>query len=396
MTAEFHRISLRVPFAASVVLRGGRNARDVVCFARTAADLRVVAPEDLPVVVVATDLSKGRPDETRYAGFDGDLWLPVGDGEDALPAERVLALLAEGDPMLGAGMRNPFHDTGIRRHAPASVAAAKPLEEMVVRRVETEDREEVLARAARVAGDFLLCTDGSVWRRSVGPFLHCAPDRPVAVVAARHDLPSGRGANFSLDPIEKAWNPALPGAHFGVLRLAEALEHAGTEYGILADGIAGAFEILDEEHIPDHDAVVAARAAADLETGSWIRLQSLLAPPEQAAAGRTALAAAAAIHGLPVDAFGQRFGGFRLPQGAPHPGPETLVAAVDAVRGYFADASTESGSVGRKASNGQWREHFERLRGDAHRRFDVYERERLPSFEAAPDLGFGLLEGPRP
>ena len=396
MTAEFHRISLRVPYAASVVPRGGRNAQDVVCFAQAAADLRVVAPEDLPVVVVATDLATGRPHETRYAGFDRDLWLPVRDGEDALPVERVLALLAGGDPMLGAGMRNPFHDTGIRRHAAASVAAARPLEEMIVRRIETEDRDEVLARAARVAGDFLLCTDGSVWRRSVGPFLHCAPDRPVAVVAARHDLPSARGANFSLDPNGKASNPAAPGAHFGALRLAEALEHAGTEYGVHADHIEGAVEILDQGFVPDHDAVMAARAAADLETGSWIRLQSLLAPPELAAAARTALAAAAAIHGLPVEAFGQRFGGFRLPQGAPRPGPETLVAAVDAVQGFFADASTESGSVGRRGSNGQWREHFERLRGDAHRRFDVYERERLPIFEAAPDLGFGLPEGPRP
>lgn len=378
MTEDIRRIRLRVPFSASVFVRGAKRARDVVCLVETAADLPVLRPEDLPTAVIATAVDGEGFVETRYAGFRGDLWLPMSTGGAPVGAEQALAGLASGHSTLAAGLVNPFHGAGLRPYGSAQAACAVPLEELVVRRVETDDRDAVLARAARLADDLLLCTDGTIWRRSVGPFLHARPDGPVAVVAGGHDLPAGSGA------------------HFGARRLAEALDFAAAEHGVAADGIAGAVEILDADHIPDHDALVAARAAADIEAGGWIRLAMLLAPRGQVEAGHAALVAAAAIHGLPVHAFGQRQGGFRLPQGTPDPGPEALVAAVDAVRGFFADVSTSSGSEGRRGSNLMWREHFETRKGAACRRFDVYERDRLPSVEAAPDLGFDLPDGPRP
>lgn len=377
MTEDVRRIRLRVPFSASVLMRGAKRARDVVCLAETAVDLPVVRPQDLTTAVVAITADGGGDAETRYAGHAGDLWLPLLADGRPVSVEQALVGLASGNPTLAAGLGNPFHEAGLRPYDAAQAAYAAPLEEMVIRRVETEDREAVLARAAHLADDFLLCTDGTIWRRSTGPFLLARPDGPVAVVASRHDLPAG------------------PGTHFGARRLAEAIEFAAMEYGVRADGIDGAVQILDADHIPDHDPLVAARAAADSEVGSWIRLTMLLAPHEQVEVGQAALKAAAAIHGLPVAVFGQRHGGFRTPLGIPAPGPEVLVSAVDAVRGFFADISTSTGSEGRKGSNLMWREHYESRKGAACRRFDVHERERLPSVEVAPDLGFGLPEGPR-
>ena len=42
MTEDIRRIRLRVPFSASVFVRGAKRARDVVCLVETAADLPVL------------------------------------------------------------------------------------------------------------------------------------------------------------------------------------------------------------------------------------------------------------------------------------------------------------------------------------------------------------------
>ncbi|WP_408903364.1 hypothetical protein [Methylobacterium radiotolerans] len=393
--ANVERAVVRVPYRAEVFRRGAKNPKTMVFLADLAVGLRSVSPEAFVTAVVATVGSEGGPVETRYAGYEGDLWLPLVRNGARIPSETVLRQLATGSALLDDGIGNPFHDTGISAYPRSETSRAVPIEEAFVREILATERDEVMARAARLAGDFLLATDGTVWRRSVGPFHLARPGQPVTVVAATHDLPVGRGADWSMGPSAAAARPSLQGAFFGAARAEEAVEHAATEYGA-GDGIVlGTIEILEPGFLPDHDALIAARAVTDAECAGMIRRSTLLAPDHLVAAGRAALATAARIHDLPVQAYGQRIGGARAPAGSPRPDAESLVAAVDAVRSFFADDLSATGIPSRQAMNQDWRAFFEEKRGDECRRFDVYERDRLAVDEAAPDLGLHA-EGPRP
>jgi hypothetical protein len=393
--ANVERTVVRVPYRAEVLRRGAKNPKTMTFLADLAVGLRVLPSESFGTAVIATVQAEDGAKETRYAGFEGDLWLPLVRDGKPVPAEIVLRQFATGSALLDHGIGNPFHQTGMAAHSRDAAAGAVPIEEALVREIRSTDREEVLGRAARLAKDFVLAMDGTVWRRSVGPFHLARPNETVAVVAATHDLPAGRGADWSLGPCAAGSRPSLQGAYFGAGRSAEALEHAAAEYFVRDGAVIGSIEILEPGFLPDHDALIAARAVTDAECAGMIRRSTLLAPDHLVVAGRAALATAARIHDLPVEAYGQRIGGARAPAGSQRPDAESLVAAVDAVRGFFADDLSATGIPSRQAMNQDWRAFFEEKRGDECRRFDVYERDRLAVDEAAPDLGLHA-EGPRP
>lgn len=393
--ANVERAVVRVPYRAEVLRRGAKNPKASVFLADLAVGLRTVRPEAFATAVVAIVPTEDGPRETRYAGFDGDLWLPLARAGGPVPADVVLRQLATGSVLLDDGIGNPFHKTGTSAYPRSEVERAVPIEEALIREILACDRDEVMARASRLVGDFLLATDGTVWRRSVGPFHLARPGQAVAVVAATHDLPVGRGADWSMGPSAVGARPSLQGAFFGAGRAEEAVEHAATEYGSDDGPVLGTIEILEAGFLPDHDALIAARAVTDAECAGMIRRSTLLAPDHLVAAGRAALATAARIHDLPVQAYGQRIGGARAPAGSRRPDAGSLVAAVDAVRGFFADDLSATGIPSRQAMNQDWRAFFEEKRGDECRRFDVYERDRLAVDEAAPDFG-PPVEGPRP
>jgi hypothetical protein len=393
--ANVERAVVRVPYRAEVLRRGAKNPKTMVFLADLAVGLRAVPPEAFGTAVVATVHAEDGARQTRYAGFEGDLWLPLARAGRPVPAEIVLGQLATGSAQLDDGIANPFHETGIAAYARSEATQAVPIEEALIREILSSDREEVMARATRLADDFLFSTDGTVWRRSVGPFHLARPGQAVAVVAATHDLPVGRGADWSMGPSATGARFSVQGAYFGAARAAEALDHAATEYGVADDVLLGTIEILEPGFVPDHDALMAARAVTDPEVAGMIRRSTLIAPDHLVAAGRAALATAARIHDLPTQAYGQRTGGARAPLGSQAPDAASLAAAVDAVRGFFADDLSATGIPSRQSMNQDWRAFFEENRGDECRRFDVYERDRLALDEPAPELGLHM-EGPRP
>lgn len=402
LPASFERTVVRVPYRVDALKRGAKRSKTIVCMDDLAVGLRVVSGGDLETAVVATVAGDDGPRSVRYAGFEGSLWLPLADDGVSVPAEVVLERLAAGASSLATGLRNPFLATGHIPYLRADLMNALPIEESLVRQVVDQDRNEVMARATRLAGDIVLAPDGTVWRKSPGPFLLARPDGPVSVVDPGFDLPTRPPVETSGSRSSGGEASRGSGAYFGAARVAEALEHAALEYGRGGEGLAGSVEILRADCLPDHDALIAARAAADSECAGWIRTASLLASDELVAGGREAIAAAARIHDVPAAVFGQRHVGARTPLGGPVPGAEALADAVDRVRGFFSDVLSAVGTEARQDMNRNWRGYFEERRGDEYRRFDVYERDRLaleatgPDLDFGPDLGFAPAAGPRP
>lgn len=396
LPASFERSVVRVPYRVDAFKRGAKRSKTIVCMDDLAVALRVAPGGAFETAAVATVEGDDGPRTVRYAGFDGNLWLPLASDGVAVPAEVVLERLASNAWSLAAGIRNPFPATGHIPYLRADLMNALPIEESLVRQVVDQDRDEVMARATRLAGDFVLASDGTVWRRSPGPFLLARPDGPVAVVDPGFDLPTRPPVELSGSRSFGAEASRGSGAYFGAARVAEALEHAALEYGRGGEGLVGAIEILRADCLPDHDALIAARAAADSECAGWIRTASLLAVDEIVDGGREAIAAAARIHDIPAAVFGQRHVGARTPLGGPVPDAEALADAVDRVRGFFSDVLSAVGTEARQDMNRNWRGYFEERRGDEYRRFDVYERDRLSLEIAGPDLDFGPNLGSAP
>lgn len=402
LPASFERAVVRVPYRVDAFKRGAKRSKTIVCMDDLAVALRVVPGGDLETAVVATVAGDDGPRIVRYAGFEGGLWLPLASDGVAVPAEVVLERLASGASSLAARIRNPFPATGHTPYLRADLMSALPIEESLVRQVVDQDRDEVMARATRLAGDFVLSSDGTVWRRSPGPFLLARPDGPVAVIDPGFDLPTRPPVELSGSRSFGAQASRGSGAYFGASRVAEAREHAAIEYGRGGEDLVGAVEILRADCLPDHDALIAARAAADSECAGWIRTASLLAVDELVDGGREAIAAAARIHDVPATVFGQRHVGARTPLGGPVPDAVALADAVDRVRSFFSDVLSAVGTDARQDMNRNWRGYFEERRGDEYRRFDVYERDRLALEVTEPDLDFGpdleppALVGPRP
>lgn len=377
------RIEISVPYRALVVPRGARTAREVVYRAPLVVDVPVVAPGDLSVAASCTDIpARYTNDVPRldYLGHDASdgLWLPMNDYDDPdlmLRVETAMRRLAIGSEELEDGEPNPFALVGQRPISKRDFLRAKSIDEVLLREHVGDERQTCLAAASALASDLMFCDDGRVLRRSPGPFYGSFEGRTVDLVATRFSLPKG------------LQHP------FGAARLAEAVECFAMMVPNRRPATYGSVDIHRPELMPDLDALLTARLATPRYWAKMFRVAVEGEAVEHRAAAEAAVAAGARIRGLDPDfhASGStdvdpNAAGFALP------GAVELVDAVELSRAFaenhlFAADSPASAPV-LSSLHELWRQTIE----PQLTRWDVFERDRLPVAEVAPELdapGFG-------
>jgi hypothetical protein len=355
------RIRVPIPYVAHVVPRGARKPRQVCFRTEAVVGVRTAAASQLDVAVV-TGGERGGNRRREYLGYEGGLWLACVDGSDRPVDGRViLGAISDGISYF-ARMPNPFLQVGPDVRLP-DFGAACPIDDMALRRIEADDREERLARAARVADDFLLVDDGRILRRSVGPFWMCGAGIRPFIVSPEWELPTG------------------PHAHFGITRDAEVREFGMAEWGVdLSDDF---HEIREPAFIPDLDGIVAARTIANFQVIQWLT---------QLSGGGTAdgsvsetLKAAGRLYGRDHAELAKGLSSYPTCPGALPATPEEMVAAVEGIRTFF-DGGFEHRNSAHRGAYDTIRRLFEKSYAAALIRWDVYERDRLAVAEVAPDL----------
>lgn len=374
------RVPIAVPYRANVVPRGARVPREVVYRATLPVDLPVVAARDLPVAVSCRDIpARYITDQPTcdYFGWQGGLWLPLHDYDDPhllLQAEKALRRLTDGTEEFEDGETNPFAHVGPRPVSKDAFLRARPLEDVLLREHLGDDRDTCLAHAARLASDLLLCEDGRVLRRSCGPFFATFDGKTIDLVASRHEPPGG-------------------GHHpFGPARLAEAVEC----FSMLAPDrpakVQGAVEIHDPACVPDLDALATARGVA---TRYWARIFGVVSDGAEAGhrvAAEAAIAAAARLRGFDPHYFVDRERS-PTPEGIETPGPQEVLDAVDLMRGFAEDRMFAVDTPVSPATLESVRNLWEQTVQPSLTRWHVFERDRLPVSEAAPDLDAPFFGG---
>lgn len=373
------RVSIAVPYRAVATPKGARAAREIVCRADMPADLRVAKAEEMVPAVVACSWDY-KPEATKtYRSFDGALWLPMSDTTDDggyLKVENAVAQLAEGARYIGTNS-NPFARAGAVRVFHQDLAKSKRIEDLLLRKLDSEDSAAVLANAARLADDLLLCEDGLCYRRSIGPHVQVYGAGGVRVIASAFEAP--HTANHQ---------------YFSAARLEDAADYGAARWAGFQPSMEGELEILDRSHLPDGDALAVATVVADPGYARWI---------VEAAQGRDAEVVFAAddvvrrigrIHGVEPDVLLADFDRVDWPLGSIPPTAEDVVGVVDATRTFFARHMEGASHKLSQGSGSTYRERFERRMAVTLARFDAYERHRLPIDEIPPDLA--IPEGPRP
>lgn len=373
------RISIAVPYRIMATPKGARVAREIVCRAHMPADLRMARTEEMVPAVVACSWDY-KPEATRtYHSFDGALWLPMSDtshDDGYLTVDRAVAQLAGGDRYVGT-TANPFARTGATRVFYDDLAKSKRIEDLQLRKIDGDDGADVLANAARLADDLLLCEDGRCYRRSVGPHVQVFGDKGMRVFASICETPHTASHQY-----------------FSAGRLEEAAEYGAARWAGFEPSIEGDLEILDRSHLPDVDALAVATVVADPGYAHWI---------VEAAQGRDAEVVFAAddvvrrigrMHGVEPDVLLADFEQVEWPLGSIPATPEDIIGVVDATRSFFARHMEGYADKHSQGPGSSYRERFERRMAVTLARFDAYERHRLPIDEIPPDLT--LPEGPRP
>lgn len=362
------RLAIPIPYVAEVIPRGARNVRGICFRTEVAVEIRTVSASELGLAVVVGDERSIGGSGRRYVGFEGALWLPV-ETEVGHPIghEAALEAIANGSRAIGS-MPNPFLRVGRTMQA-AAFRDARAIEEMPLRSVAADDRNDRIARAARVASDLLLVEGDRVLRRSVGPFWRT-------------------GRNVRPFPVHPGFDlPGLGAVYFGIGRHEEALDFASTEWGV--GQAPDKVEIRMPECVPDHDALLAARAVANADA---IQAMSRIAAQMPGETGlRNTLEAAGSLYGRDFAELARGVRGDPGCPGMPPAAPEQLVAAAEGVRDFFG-SSLDVGSANVREFHSLSRDLFEQSAGAHVRRFDVYERERLHVADTVPDLDAALPE----
>lgn len=374
-----HRIEIAVPYRATVVPRGARAPREVVYRAPLVIDLPVVSPGDMSLAVSCTDVPRRYVTDDvacDYLGYGGSLWLPMRDFDEPdllLRVETALHRLSIGAEDLEDGEVNPFTHVGPRPVSKAAFLRSRSIDDVLLREHVEDDRSACLASAVELASDLMLCEDGRVLRRSPGPFFGIADGKTVDVTACRFSLPT------------------VLRHPFGAARLAEAVECFATMVPDRPPVVVGKVEIHEPDCVPDLDAIVSARLATPRYWARMFRSFTGDEPSGHRVAADAAIAAGALIRGLDPDYHVGRESN-PDPQGVRSPTASQLVEAVELTRAFaennmFAADGPVSPSV-MSSVRDLWRETME-----PHLiRWDVFERDRLPVLDAAPDLeapGFG-------
>ncbi|MGU3404837.1 hypothetical protein [Methylobacterium brachiatum] len=355
------RIRVPIPHVAHVVPRGARKPRPVCFRTEAVVGVRTAAASQLEVAVV-TGGEPGRNRRREYLGHDGALWLVCADDVGRpVDGRAILDAISAGISFF-AMMPNPFLQVGTDLRS-ADFAEARPIDDMALRRIEADDREERLARAARVADDFLLVDDGRILRRSVGPFWICGEGIRPFVASPEWTLPTG------------------PYTYFGITRDMEVREFATTEWGV--DLSNDFVEIREPAYIPDLDGVVAARKVANFQVIHWLTGLSGGGAVDEGVLGT--LRAAGRLYGREHAELAKGLRDYPTCPGAPPAAPEEMVAAVEGIRTFFGGGFEGRNSAHRDAYE-IVRKLFEKSCAADLVRWDVYERDRLPVAEVAPDL----------
>jgi hypothetical protein len=374
------RISIAVPFRAQATPKGARAAREIVCRTAMPADVRV-APADAMVPAVVSRAWDFKPEAARtYYGFDGDLWLRVPDtssNDEVLSVERAVADLASGRGYLGT-MANPFLRVGERNVPMYKFVEAKPLEDLRLRVLESEDSARALPNAVRLAQDLLLCEDGYCYRRSVGPYVEVVGAEGMRLVSGEFEPP--RSAVYQ---------------PFCIARLEEAAEWGATVSDLFDGTLDGDVSILDRSFLPVHDAMSVALCVGDPSYGGWIAETSEGRDAEVLLSSDAALRGMARLRGVEVATL---LAGHKdrteWPLGVEPPTPEEIVGAVDATRHHFEHHMDGFGEIRGSQLGSSYRALFERRMEATLARFDMCERGRLLPDAPHPELA--IPEGPRP
>jgi hypothetical protein len=377
------RVELSVPYRAVVVPRGARVAREVVYRASLVVDVPVVARADLSVAASCTDIPARYTNDVprcEYLGHDeaDGLWLPMADYDDpdlVLRVETAMRRLAVGSEELEDGEPNPFALVGHRPISKMNFLRARSIDDVILREHVEDDRTASLASAAALASDLMFCDDGRVLRRSPGPFYGSFEGRTVDLVATRFSLPKG------------LQHP------FGAARLAEAVECFAMMVPDRRPETRGTVEIHRPEQMPDLDALLTARLATPRYWAKMFRAAVEGEAVEHRVAAEAAIAAGARIRGLDPDfhASGSSdvdpsAAGFALP------GARDLVDAVELSRAFAENHLFSAASPVSAAVLTSLRDLWSQTMEPQLTRWDVFERDRLPVAEAAPELeapGFG-------
>lgn len=365
---DFHRMIVSVPYRASGVPKGGRIARPHVFRASVPVAIEIVRD---PATAVLCRHEHGR--ETSYLGHDRSLWRPVTEGLHrgckTVPAEIALSRIESG---LGLDkldqVENPFLHLGERKILPGFFADKVAVENADMRSVEWTDRDSMAAAAQRIAGDLLLTTDGRLLRRSPGPFWGQYSGDDLHLIPSDFSLPSG---------------PEV----FACNRLDEAMEFLAAEGGSRSVALRGRATIHMPECIPDHDAWIAARSLCRRQFASWFAYVAPLATEEVVLLARSAADGYERIHGLGIETMTSKDGAnLPTPASATAPSPLHIAEAVDALRDFVASMPGPIGDAEVEGVCSQWRSVFADLAGRAIRRYDAFERHRLPDPQGVPDL----------
>jgi hypothetical protein len=356
------RLRVPIPHVAGVIPRGARNPRSICFRTEAVVDVRTVAASELEIAVV-TGGEPGGNRRREYLGHDGALWLPCVAGSGApVAGATILGAITEGVSFF-AGMQNPFLQVGPDLRI-RDFAQARPIEAMALRQIVQDDREDRIARAARVADDFLLVDDGRILRRSVGPFWRCGEGVRPFIASPEWELPT------------------MDATYFAITRDMEVAEFAASEWGM---DVSGDFlEIREPGFVPDHDGQVAARAVVNFQVMQWVT-QLSGGPSADDEDVLATLRAAGKLYGRDHAVLSKGLRDYATCPGKPPVAAEDLVTAVEGVRAFFGGGFEHRNSAHRDAFE-IVRKLFEKSYGPALGRWDVYERDRLNVAEVAPDL----------
>lgn len=357
------RVSVPLPHVANAIPRGARKPREICFRTEATVEIRFASPSELGLAVVVGDELSIGGNSRRYIGFDGALWLPV-EVEVGRPIGHAEAIdaITTGSRKVGR-MQNPFLEIGQTSEA-AFFHQSHSIEEMALRTVLADDRDDRIARATRVASDLLLIEGDRVLRRSVGPFWRTGSNVRPFPVHPEFDLPGSEAV------------------YFGIARHREALEFAEMEWGV--GQAPDRVEIRMPECVPDHDALVAARAVAANFDAIQAMNEIAKRMPDEAGLLDT-LQAAGSLYGRRFTELARGLRGYRACPGMPPVAPTQVVAATERVRDFFG-APLDAPDPKVREYHARSRELFERSVGMHIGRFDVCERDRLPVVKEAPDL----------
>lgn len=366
---DFHLMTVSVPYRATGVPKGGRIARPHVFRASVAVAIEIV--RDPATAVLCSD-EFGR--ETAYLGHARSLWRPITEGRHkggaVVSAELALSRMKDG---LGLDrlddVENPFLHLGDRKILPGFFAGKGAIEDAELRSIEWTDRDATVAAAQRLAGDLLLTEDGRLLRRSPGPFWGQYTSEALHLIPSEFTLPAG---------------PEV----FACTRLEEAKEFLASEHPGRWIPQRGRAIVLDPECVPDHDAHIAARSLCRRECASWLELVMPLATHDVAVLAQAAITGYERLHGLGIEVLTSKDGrNLPTPASAIAPTPVQIAEAVDAMRDFVEAMPGPISDEKVEDVCRNWRSVFADLAGRAIRRYDAFERHRLPDPRGVPDIG---------